>query len=182
MRGTYDRKVVIISAAVCCGVALFWCAGCCGVVAFLFRDKPRPAPPVVVEAAAPEKSQRELEDDARRILFGDGAAELRPLGPDATRLLVAMAGTPRGESYAVETRSGLVLHVGADKLCTTDDGPRAAAHWRDVLRDLDTRGLIELVRQGGVPGAPADLATTQTHRLTSAGYAVADKLKAAADR
>jgi hypothetical protein len=148
---------------------------CCGGPVLIIAGVSSRYPAARPIASAP--SRIEQSNEARRVHLGDvPTIEPQPLPADAQRLLVAMAAAPRGELIQIETHSGLTLHFGTEKLCKADDGPRAAAHWRELLRELEAQGIIELVRAGNILGAPPDIGTAETHRLTAAGYKLADKL------
>jgi predicted transcriptional regulator len=85
-----------------------------------------------------------------------------PLSNDAKRLLLEAAHDSAGNILASTHGPGLHLQVNNETLC--DYSPRAAAHWKRILKDLEGRGLIEA--RGN-----------EMYDLTDEGFAEADVIE-----
>jgi hypothetical protein len=121
----------------------------------------RPQPPNV---AAVDRQPPPISD----------AVSIEPIGEalssDAKALLAAAVAHEKGEILIGESDGKYSLASGAKEFCRWDDGPRKAAHWREVVNELQRAGMLEFSRN--TSNGPA--AEWVRLRVTSRGYSAAD--------
>lgn len=86
------------------------------------------------------------------------------LSDDAKTLLLAAAGSQSDAIVAQDGMNGFTVAVG-ERNFVEEGNRRSAARWREVVRELESSGLIEPEGHG-------------TFRVTDLGYRVADLLPA----
>lgn len=149
---------------------------CCGGFHLLSRDQRQPTPVPTNVRDLPldfvEESATKwppLEPVARGDLYDN------PMQRDAVELLAAAAEDKHGQILVWERHDGLSVQTGSHKFCEPAAGAREAARWRDALNVLRAGGWIEYSRSSVDVRSPRGGQFTYW-RVTSAGYALADRL------
>jgi len=148
---TREQGQRLVLAVGCGGVmALALVISCCGGASFLLLRPRRPVgAPLQVRTLAVDHS----------------------LSSDGKQLLVAAAADKKGRITFLSSKDGaLTLHGGGRVFCKPEDGPRAAARWREAAEELMGAGLIEYANAGDI-GGQYDY---EHLRVTAAGFARAD--------